>query len=227
MQPKSLKEKAVYYRKKGYSYKMISEKLGLSKSTLSYWLKEIPFAPNKYVLERIKLNQIRSGLRQHHQKVKSIRQIKKRAKKEIGKIAKRDLLMLGIGLYMGEGTKSQESIRIINSDPEIIKTAIVWFQEICGVPKENFRLSIHLYPDHNEKEVLKFWSKITGIPLSQFGKTQVDRRKKKGKGRIRKLPFGTAHLKVVAGQNKEFGVKLHRRIIGWIEEIFSQINERV
>ena len=55
MKPLSIKEKALYYRKKGYSYNMISEKLGLAKSTLSDWLKEIPYQPNRKVISRIKL----------------------------------------------------------------------------------------------------------------------------------------------------------------------------
>lgn len=223
MKPLSLKEKAVNYRKRGYSYNMISEKLGLSKSTLSDWLKEIPYAPSKEVLERIKLAPIRSAEIVHNRKVANIGRIKKSAKKELGKLTKRDLWLLGIGLYLGEGLKLQESVRIINSDPEIIKVAIKWFRKVCGLSTKNFTLTIHTYPDNNTRKTINYWSKVTGIPRKQFRKTQIDRRTNKSFKKRRKLPHGTAHLVIKSNGKKEFGVNLHRRIMGWIEAVLNQI----
>lgn len=89
--------------------------------------------------------------------------------------------MLGIGLYIGEGSKTQEIVRIVNSEPEVICLAIRWFEEGLGLNKSNFAPIIHLYPDNNVQKSLTFWSQITGIPLSQFGKTQIDTREKKTK----------------------------------------------
>ena len=53
MKPLSIKEKAINYRKLGYSYNMISQELNLAKSTISDWLKEIPYTPSKKVINRI------------------------------------------------------------------------------------------------------------------------------------------------------------------------------
>ena len=61
MKPLSIKEKAINYRKRGYSYNMISERLGLAKSTLSDWLREIPFKPNKKLIRRVKLGRLKSA----------------------------------------------------------------------------------------------------------------------------------------------------------------------
>jgi len=219
----SVKEKAIDYRKKGYSYSMISKKLGLAKSTLSDWLKEIPYKPNKAVLKRIQLAPAKSAEIVHNRKVANIVKIKKLAKKELGKLSKRDLWLLGIGLYLGEGMKLQESIRVINSDPEIIKAAIKWFRKVCNLSTENFALTIHTYPDNNISETINYWSKVTGISKKQFGKTQIDRRTNKSGKKKRKLPYGTAHLVIRSRGKKEFGVNLHRRIMGWIEATLSQI----
>jgi hypothetical protein len=219
----SIKEKAIDYRKRGYSYNMISEKLGLSKGTLSDWLKEIPYRPGEKVLKRIKLGQLKSAQFKHNQRMASIIEMKNLAKKELGVLTKRDLWSLGIGLYLGEGTKLQESIRIINSDPEIIKIAIKWLEEICGLKTENFTLAVHTYPDNNLKKTLNYWSKVTNIPKNQFGKTQIDKRTNKSGKKKRKLPYGTAHLTVKSKGKKEFGVNLHRRIMGWIESVSNQI----
>jgi len=223
MKPLSLKEKAIDYRKRGYSYNMISEKLGLSKGTLSNWLKEVPYKPNKEALKRIQLAPSKSAEIVHNRKVANIARIKKLAVEDFGKLTKRDLWLLGIGLYLGEGSKLYETIRLINSDPEIIKLAIKWFQEICGLRNENFTPSVHLYPDNDIKETINYWSKITGFPKKQFGKTQIDLRSNKSKKKKRKLPYGTLHLQIRSRGKKEFGVNLHRRIMGWIEAVLSQI----
>lgn len=222
MKPISLKGKAINYRKQGYSYGMISEKLGLAKSTLSDWLREIPYEPNKEVLKRIKLGPIKSARIRHNQKVATIKKIKKKAKKELGKLTKRDLWLLGIGLYLGDGSKAQESVQLTNSDPEIIKLAARWFREICGSNTKNLTISIHAYPDNDIKNAINYWSRIAGIPKSQFKKTQIDKRiNKTGKGKT-KLPHGTVRLTVRARDKRELGVNLHRRIMGWIEGVLEQ-----
>ena len=223
----SLKEKAINYRKRGYSYGMISEKLGLAKNTLSNWLKEIPYKFNEETLKRIKLAPIKSSQITHNRKVANILTIKKLAKTEIGKLTKRDLWLLGIGLYLGEGSKLYETVRLINSDPEIIKLAMRWFREICGLKNENFVSSIHSYPDNNIKETISYWSKITKISKKQFGKTQIDQRINKSGKKKRKLPYGTLHLQIKSCGKQEFGRALHRRIMGWIEAVLNQSNMRV
>lgn len=217
----SLKERAINYRRCGYSYGMISKKLGLAKSTLSNWLKEVPYKPNKEALKRIELAPNKSAQIIHNRKVANILAIKKSAKQEIGKLTKRDLWLVGIGLYLGEGSKLYERVRLINSDPKIIKLAMRWFREICGLKNENFVLSIHSYPDNNIKETINYWSKITKIPKKQFGKTQIDRRTNKARKKRRKLPYGTLNIQIRSCGKQKFGRTLHRRIMGWIEAVLD------
>ena len=216
------KEKAFVLRKKGYSYNMISDQLRISKSTLSCWFKEVLFTPNKQVVERIKRGPFKSGQIRHNQRVKDIAKIKRLAKEELGRLTKRDLWMLGLGLYIGEGSKAYETVQIINSDPNIVKLAIRWFNDICGVGKDNIAITIHLYPDNNEKECVGYWRKITRLPMKQFRKTQVDKRINKSNNKRRKLPYGTVLLSIISNGNPDFGVNLHRRIMGWIENSLMQ-----
>ncbi|MDD5221333.1 MAG: hypothetical protein PHV47_01895 [Candidatus Pacebacteria bacterium] len=225
MQKPEIKEKAIAYRKKGYSYSMISQLLNhaVSKSTLSDWLYDMPYSPNKKVRERINKALLKSAQFNRNKKKKNIKHMKELARRDIGKISYRDLFFLGLGLYLGEGTKIREYIRIINSDPDIIKLAIRWLYDACGLKTKNIRMYIHTYPDNDIEETINFWSKITKIPRSQFGKTQVDIRKNKSLKKHRKLPYGTAHITVRSCGEEQFGVNLHRRIIGWIEESMKQL----
>lgn len=133
--------------------------------------------------------------------------------------------MVGLGLYIGEGSKSNNLVLISGSNHQIILLAIRWFNEVLSVPKENFSIRIHMYPDSDEKEILKFWSKMTGFSVGQFMKSQVDYREGKKVSKKGKLPYGTAHLSVCGRGNKEFGVFLSRKIEAWSEEVFN--NKRV
>ena len=129
--------------------------------------------------------------------------------------------MLGIGIYIGEGTKTNDSIRIINADPKIIRFAVKWFEQACGLSRKNFSLRLHLYPDNNTKRCIKFWSNSSGIPMSQFQKTYIDIRKDKKMFKRGKLLYGTAHLSIRSNGKKEFGVFLARKINAWIGEVLK------
>ncbi len=222
MKQVSIKEKAIKLREKGYSYSLIKEQLGVSKSTLSCWLSKISYTPNEETRKKIGLARNNSIVTRNKKRLLIYKQIELQAKKEIGKISKRDLFMLGISLYIGEGAKTQKIIRIINADPRVINLAIKWFCEICNMDINNFSLAIHLYPDNNIQESLKYWHKQTKIPLKQFGKTQVDKRKKKNIVRINKLPYGTAHLTIRSNGKKELGVLLFKRIEFWMDIVLGE-----
>lgn len=212
-------KKAKELRRAGNSYNYIADATGLSKGTLYYWLSDIPFAPNKETIERIGFARARSGQIKSQQKAASIFAARKMARKDIGILNKRDLFMLGVGLYMGEGTKTHNIVRIINSDPKIIKLAIKWFTDVCGLSNKNFSIRLHLYPDNDIRASLHFWSSAIGLKKDQFQKAQIDTRKKKKVSKRGKLPYGTAHVTVKSNGQKQFGVFLARRINGWIEEV--------
>ena len=202
----SIKEQAINLRIRGYSYTYISNKIKVSKSTLSSWLTKVPYKPNKETIDTIGNARAASGLAKSRLKFESINNARLEACKDIGILNKRDLFMVGLGLYIGEGSKFHNNIRIANSDYKIILLAMRWFHEVIGVPKDNFSMRIHMYPDSKEKNILKFWREITGLPLGQFKKSQVDYRKDKKVSKKGKLPYGTAHMTIKSNGRKEFGV---------------------
>ncbi len=220
---RSYRERAIDLRRRGWSYNIISQRLGVSKSTLSGWLRTVPYEPNRAVIERIRAGPAKAAVSKRRVVIGQINSFKKSGRKEIGSISRRDLWFLGIGLYMGEGSKLYEELRFINSDPEIVKLGVAWFRKVCRVPNRNFRVGIHLYPDTSQSAAVRYWSRVTGIPKSQFEKIQVDYRLDKSLRKKRSLPYGTAHLKIRALGNPRFGVALHRRIMGWFEAVYQKV----
>ena len=209
------KTNAIELRKKGHSYNYISENLKISKSTLSDWLADIPYTPNEETIKRIGRARAASGEAKTKIRQASILAAAVEAKHELGKISRRDLFMLGLGLYIGEGSKTGEITRFVNSDPAVVNLMIRWFTEALGLPKGNLRVRIHLYPDCNEKQSLQYWSKVTTIPRSQFQRTSFDRRIDKKAIKSGKLLHGTAHITANSSGQKKFGVFLFRKIEAW------------
>lgn len=216
-----LRRRAIVLRKKGYSYNLIRHRIPVSKSTLSYWLREIPYKPNKLVRERVNKRLLEFVMEKRRKKMASIRLIQSEMEQKLLPLSLRDLEMFGLGIYVGEGTKLLSLLRIVNADPRVICLAIRWLQDVFLVPQKNFYLRIHLYPDSNIEEALRYWSKVTGIPKTQFYSPQIDLRANKSGKKHNKLPYGTAHLSVKSFGNTAFGIDLHRRIMSAIDIAFK------
>ena len=225
MHKPSTREIALTLRRKGFAYSHISEKTGLSKSTLSEWLSKIPYTPNQQTVKRVGKAIAASNARKTQIRQEETEKVRQAAFLNIGDMSSRDLFMFGLGLYLGEGSKTQDITRVVNSDPDVICLAIAWFHGL-GVWREQFTIRIHLYPDSNIEESLQFWSRATTIEKDQFSKVQIDRRTNKKKNRAGKLPHGPAHLTVRSLGRKEFGVVLSRKIQAWTDEVARVVKTR-
>lgn len=219
----SVKSKAINLRKDGYSYSFAAQKIGCSKSTLSYWLKDIDYNPNKYTLQRIKNARIKAGKTKKEHRRKEKAKIRKVAKKALGSLTKKELKIAGAALYWGDGRKHDGIVGLVNSDPKMIKFFVKWLRAICKVPLANMRLELHLYPDCDIDFLTQFWADATGIPIKQFFNPQIDIRENKKLKKKGKLPYGTAHLYVLSGKNREYGYRLYGKIEGWISAIAEGI----
>lgn len=217
-----LKEKAIELRKLGYSYSYIQKQIGISKSTLSDWLCGLPYKPNKETLDKIIKARLLANEAQRAKKRKSISDAREVSIKDIGKFTKRDLFMLGIGIYIGEGTKTANFVRITNSDSKIIKTTISWFKKCFDLQNNNFSIRIHLYPDVDQDKAISFWSKETGLSRKSFLSTVIDTRTDKKKKKNGKLPYGTAHLSVKGSIEKKLGNFFFRRIMSLIDIVYEK-----
>ncbi|MCX6718866.1 MAG: hypothetical protein NTZ38_00605 [Candidatus Taylorbacteria bacterium] len=132
-------------------------------------------------------------------------------------ISLKELFFTGIGIYIGEGSKTGNFTRIVNSDPRIIAFMLWWLEKYFGISESNIRIRLHIYPDNNEKKTINFWKKLLKLPDSCFHSCYIDRRTNKTKKKANILPYGTAHMSVVNNGNKEFGGLLHRKILATID----------
>lgn len=217
----SAKATAIAMRQAGHSYNYIAPKVGVSKGTLSVWLANIPYSPNKETLERIGRALAASGAAKSKLKQDSLRKAHVKALADIGELSRRDLFMIGLGLYIGEGAKSINQTVFVNANPTIVRFMVKWFTEALGLQIENLRARIHTYPDCDVNEGLRFWSQTTQIPRDQFLKSIIDTRPNKKIKKNGKLPHGTIHLSVNSLGEARFGVFLARRIMACMDIVLE------
>lgn len=212
---------AMEMRKAGHSYNYIAPRVGVSKSTLSIWLAEIPYTPNIETIARIGRAQAAMMAAKSKIKRESFLQARKEAEQDIGTLSSRDLFMLGLGLYIGEGAKSSSVTCFVNSNVSTMRLIINWFTQAIGIKPVHIRIRLHLYPDSDLEKCHNYWSSQTGIPQEQFFRPVIDRRQDKRAIKNGKLPYGTAHLTVNSLGEKRFGVFLARKILAWSDIVLG------
>lgn len=205
-------------RKSGLSYRAISKLCNTSKSNISLWCRDIILSPE----QQDKLNVNRSNIlklcsaRLHEKRRNEIEEVVRLAKKEINlkEINKISFLIAGSMLYWGEGCKSV-GLSITNSDERVIMFMIRWLEKILHINVKNqIKAHLHIHIGDNDQEIKEYWSKITGIPLSNFGKSFV---KQEGTGHRKNiLPHGIMRIRVY-GKGME---DLRHRIMAWVDEIY-------
>jgi predicted transcriptional regulator len=214
-----LKLKAIELRKKGLSYNEIGKELNVAKSTLSFWLKTIPLTPGqreRLYTKRILNYLARGPSSQRERRKKEVEKIIEKAEKEIQlPISFEAYRLFGAALYWAEGNKTK-GCGIANSDPYFIAFMVKWFEKVLGILPSKLKAWLNIYPQQNEQELKQFWSRLTGIPLENFGKSFI---KPLSKGyKKNNLYFGT--IKIQAPK----GTDLRYRIFGWIKAVLKEID---
>lgn len=163
------------------SYSQIKKTLGVSKSTLSYWLRDYP-------LSKERINELRGRSETRIEKFRETMKRKRERrlngfyreeKRKWLPLSKRELFIAGLFLYWGEGGKTvRQTISLNNTDPQVMKFTLYWLIEALEIPEEKIRVYLHLYSDMDIRKEMGFWSKELKIPLSRFVKPYIKESKK-------------------------------------------------
>jgi len=173
---KQLKLKAIELRKKGYSIKELKEKLGVSKGSISLWVRNIPLSENaqKRLKKRYTQGQLaaqKSILNKTKEKNKIAEDFAKDVFKQAN-ISQQVKIFLCAMIWWCEGNKSiKDSVVFTNSDPELVKSFLYLFRNSFDIDESKIRILMHLHDYHNEKILKNFWSEATNVPISQFNRT--------------------------------------------------------
>ena len=172
--------KARHMRGGGISIIVIARKLGISKSSVSKWCRDIILTEEQF--EKLRKNRgisLKTGQRMgaetnKNKRLHAIKMAEDWGKKLIKKISKREILLIAAALYWSEGSKSDRTSGFIfvNSDPEMVLVMKLFLVNVLHIPSEDIVCSIQINRVHEKriKTVLSFWKKLLHLKKSQFRK---------------------------------------------------------
>jgi hypothetical protein len=177
------KEAAISLRKTGMSMTTVERKLGIPRSTLSNWFKDIPLTEEQRT--RLMKNKQDGWLRARQnavishraQKEQRLLDAKNEATKTLDQVDLTDpILELAFAMmYWGEGAKSGGT-SMASSDPDILRFMLIVLKRCYGVKIDSIRCDLHLRVDQDAEMLKKYWSDELKLPLQIFKYVAFDKR---------------------------------------------------
>ncbi|MCX5211110.1 hypothetical protein OG689_17740 [Kitasatospora sp. NBC_00240] len=174
------RETARRLRAEGRTYDEIQAAPGVSKSSISLWVRDVP-VPNA---DGIRRDRMRRAAETRWGPVRSQRDEERRATKaaaaaEIGPLSDRDLFLVGIALYWAEGSKDKpydrrESAAFINSDPDVVSVYLSWLR-LLGFGEERWRLRVSIHESADVAAAELFWAGLAEVPVERLSRSTLKR----------------------------------------------------
>jgi hypothetical protein len=154
-------------RRTGLPLAEIAARVGASKSSVSLWVRDVPFeAP----VVRPSRGRRRDPNALQRRKQGEIERLLEEGRVRIGRLSEREFLVAGVALYAGEGTKRDGAVRFANSDPRMIVFFCCWLRRFFEIDESRLRVCLYLHEGLDLVATIAYWSALTAIPPSQFVK---------------------------------------------------------
>lgn len=182
----TIKKEVQRLRRKGKTYSEIQKIIGrvIPKATLSYWCRCVALQPShRDKIIEMNARNLAQGREKRIQLRKEERALRFRMLHQTFDPIIRNLdtyqkkLLLAV-LYLGEGGKhvGRSALMFGNSDPKIITLFLGLLREVYRLDENKFRCTVQCRADQTIRNLEKYWSAETKIPLSNFYAARVDKR---------------------------------------------------
>lgn len=205
-------------RAKGLDYEEIAASLGVSKGSVSLWVRDMP-RPERLSYEESR-KRAAEGARRYWATERPIREARREAVRaaaaaEIGNLSNREVLIAGALIYWCEGSKSKpynraERVIFTNSDPGLIQF-FLRFLAAAGVAPTQLRFRVHIHESADVARAERFWLGVSGGDPAQFHRASL---KRHNPVTVRKSVGADYHgcLRIDVMQSAD----LYRKIEGWV-----------
>ncbi len=209
--------KARELRTQGMDYEEIAAALGVAKSSVSLWVRDLPTPARLSYAECRKRSA--EGARRYWAAERPAREAlriaaREAAAAEIGELTDRELLIAGAIAYWCEGAKSKPhrpSDRVVftNSDSALIHF-FLRFLDATGTPRTDLAFRVFIHEKADVESAQQFWLEVTGASPGQFFTPTLKRHNPKT---VRKNVGENYHgcLRIDVHRSAD----LYRRIEGW------------
>jgi transcriptional regulator with XRE-family HTH domain len=213
-----LRAKARELREQGLDYEEIVAELGVSKSSVSLWVRDMP-RPERLTEQACRERSLEL-FRRYWAAQRPIREAARQADvraafAEIGQLNDREVLIAGAIAYWCEGTKNKphnrriDRVAFINSDPALI-CFFMRFLAVAGITRDRLICRLHIHESADVEAAQRFWLDVTGLEPEQFARPTL---KRHNPTTVRKNTGDNYHgcLRIDVRR----GAGLYRKIEGW------------
>lgn len=204
------RQRARELRARSWTLQEIAAELGVSKSSVSIWVRDVEFVPRPR-------NRGHPAGPKHPMRVKRLAEIealRSEAVEQVGSVSDRDVFVFGLALYLGEGAKTERSaLRMTNTSADVMQAFMVWLRRFFEIDEERLRARLYLHHGLDVDAATRHWSDVLDIPASQF---QRPFRPPTTSVATTKYPHGC--ITVIYSS-----LSLHRRVMTLMEAITSSI----
>lgn len=160
------REQAKQLRAQSWTLQEIADELGVAKGSVSVWVRDVEFIPKP----RNRGHATNKPHPLHVKKLEEIERCKIEADCLFGALSRRDRNLFALGLYAGEGAKTDGSVSMANTNPVLLSVFISWLREEFAVDESRLRARLYLHEGLDLDEASSFWSQLLEIPLERFQK---------------------------------------------------------
>jgi hypothetical protein len=160
------RQQARQLRRAGLPLAEIAARLGVSKSSVSLWVRDVAFEP----LPRVTRGRRREPNALQRRRQAEVERLLEEGRTRIGRLSEREFLVAGVALYAGEGSKRDGSVIFANSDPRMVVFFCSWLRHFFPIDESRLRVRLYLHQGLGMAGAGAFWSELTGIAASQFSK---------------------------------------------------------
>jgi transcriptional regulator with XRE-family HTH domain len=161
------RQRARELRAESWTLKAIAEELGVAKSSVSLWVRDVEFTPRPVNGAR---SQRRDPNKLQRRKRQEIEALLAEGQRRVGDLDEREFLVAGAALYAGEGSKGDGRVKFTNSDARLVAIFCAWLRHFFEIDESRTRVHLYLHEELDVDGAVEFWSDVTSIPSTQFGK---------------------------------------------------------
>ena len=206
------KAKAIELRKEGRSEREIASLLGVSKGSVSYWVREVILTDEqKNRLDALSKRQGIVGIVRHSEITLEKRKEYQRRGIEISKICTKEYAM-GCMLFWAEGNKERTTVRLVNTDRDMVRFFVDFLKQYFNCEVKDFTIRVDAYLDNGKTstEIENYWVSELGLSRECLRKSVF----KNGNGTGGKYPNGVCSVSV-------YSVEIAQTLYGSIQGLLG------
>jgi hypothetical protein len=187
-------------RDEGRSVREIAALLGVSVSSVCRWTADITLSPGFIEALRQRnpaVNGCLTGTREQSAARRAIRMEAQRRGRELARRPTR-LHVAGCMLYWAEGSKERNSVKLTNSDADLVALFVRFLRACYDVDPERItlRVNCHLNNGLELAEIEAWWLERLDLPLASLRKSTVNRASSASRWHRNVLVYGTVSVSV-------------------------------